>query len=186
MRGRRRPSAQSFSLLVVVAALFSRNNGTNSRNSYRIPVICHSPTPENTMKISSLALVTVFATAASAFGLNGGAVSAVQKKVGFAKSPLVQPVDIHGNNLDSSVSSDPHCVPIDAWVSRSSVSPLSHMLSLSRYPLEKARWTKSGLNWCQQAWIPSVTCSFTDFLRGIFSHGNLSWRDFARNDPRIF
>lgn len=60
-----------------------------------------------TMKITALALLTVFAATSSAFGLNGAAQSAVKstQSIGLAKkSALVQPMDIHGNRLNSVVS----------------------------------------------------------------------------------
>ena len=60
------------------------------------------------MKVAStLALVTIFATAASAFGLNGGKSSIIKKSVdsiGFAKKPIVQAVDIQSRPLKSVVS----------------------------------------------------------------------------------
>ena len=52
-----------------------------------------------------LPLVTIFATAASAFGLNGGATSMTKThKALISKSPMVQPVDVQGNRLSSVVS----------------------------------------------------------------------------------
>jgi hypothetical protein len=60
------------------------------------------------MKVtSSFALVTICATAASAFGLNGGAASlsrATLGNVGIANKPMVQPVDVQGQRLSSVVS----------------------------------------------------------------------------------
>jgi hypothetical protein len=60
------------------------------------------------MKVtSSLALVTIFAAAASAFGLNSGATSAVKsvtRNVGFGNQPMVHPVDVQGNRLNTVVS----------------------------------------------------------------------------------
>ena len=57
---------------------------------------------------SPLALLTIFCSAASAFGLNGRAQSVVKTNkniAGLAKqSPLVQPVDINGNRLNTVVS----------------------------------------------------------------------------------
>jgi hypothetical protein len=55
------------------------------------------------MKVaSSLALITVFAAAASAFGLNGGksVVSKTHKGLAFSKTPLVQAVDVQGNAIN--------------------------------------------------------------------------------------
>ena len=60
------------------------------------------------MKLSPLALLTIFAASSSAFGLNGSAKSvarATQSVTSFSKPALVQPVDIHGNRLATSVSS---------------------------------------------------------------------------------
>ena len=61
-----------------------------------------------TMKVtSSLAFITIFAAAASAFGLNGPAQSFAKstKSIAFGKqSNLVQPVDIQGNRINSVVS----------------------------------------------------------------------------------
>ena len=59
------------------------------------------------MKVaSSLPLLTIFASAASAFGLNGGVTSMAQttRKNVIPKAPMVQPVDIQGNRLSSVVS----------------------------------------------------------------------------------
>ena len=60
------------------------------------------------MKVTSfLVLATFCATAASAFGLNGAAnfvAKSVAPKGGFAKKPMVQAVDIHGNRANSWVS----------------------------------------------------------------------------------
>lgn len=59
------------------------------------------------MKVTPLALLTVFAATSSAFGLNGAAQSITKstRAVGFAKpSTLVQPVDIQGNRLNTLVS----------------------------------------------------------------------------------
>ena len=60
------------------------------------------------MKITALALLTIFATSSSAFGLNGGAKTLAQsatRSVGaFKKSALVQPVDVQGNRLSNVVS----------------------------------------------------------------------------------
>jgi solute carrier family 35 protein E1 len=57
------------------------------------------------MKVtSSLALVTIFAAAASAFGLNAGASSAVKsvtKNAGFGNMPMVHPVDVQGKRLNT-------------------------------------------------------------------------------------
>jgi len=57
------------------------------------------------MKVTALALLTVFAATSSAFGLNGAAQSVAKstRSVGFAKpsAALVQPVDIHGNRLNT-------------------------------------------------------------------------------------
>jgi hypothetical protein len=63
------------------------------------------------MKIStSLAILSVVAASSSAFGLNGGAKNLVRsstRAVGaFQKNPaMVQPVDIQGNRISSSVVS---------------------------------------------------------------------------------
>jgi hypothetical protein len=62
------------------------------------------------MKIAPLALLTIFAASSSAFGLNGGAQSVAQVTSSFnnkkmmMKPALVQPVDVHGNRLSTSVS----------------------------------------------------------------------------------
>lgn len=62
------------------------------------------------MKVTPLALITIFAATSSAFGLNGAAQSVLKSTTqsvgGFAKkSPaMVQPVDIQGNRLNSLVS----------------------------------------------------------------------------------
>ena len=60
------------------------------------------------MKVtSSLALVTIFAAAASAFGLNSGATSAaksVTRNVGFGSKSMVHPVDVQGKRLNTVVS----------------------------------------------------------------------------------
>jgi hypothetical protein len=60
------------------------------------------------MKVtSSLALVTIFAAAASAFGLNNGATSAVKsvtRNAGFGSKSMVQPVDVQGKRLNTVVS----------------------------------------------------------------------------------
>lgn len=61
------------------------------------------------MKVTHLALLTVFAATSSAFGLNGGAQTAVRATrsvSAFQKPAMVQPVDILGNRLSSSVSSN--------------------------------------------------------------------------------
>uniref|UniRef100_A0A7S4EED6 Sugar phosphate transporter domain-containing protein n=2 Tax=Pseudo-nitzschia australis TaxID=44445 RepID=A0A7S4EED6_9STRA len=62
------------------------------------------------MKVTALALLTIFATSSSAFGLNGGAKTLAQsatRSVGaFKKSALVQPVDIQGNRLSNVALSD--------------------------------------------------------------------------------
>ena len=64
------------------------------------------------MKVASpLALITIFCSAASAFGLNGRAQSVAKSTktlAGFAKqsSPLVQPIDVQGNRLNSVVSNE--------------------------------------------------------------------------------
>ena len=59
------------------------------------------------MKITALALLTIFAASSSAFGLNGGAKTLAQstRSVAFKKSALVQPVDIQGNRISSTVVS---------------------------------------------------------------------------------
>lgn len=70
------------------------------------------------MKIASpLALITIFAAAASAFGLNGApkGITKVSTTVGvppvaFTKKPMVQAVDVEGNPLSSSVSLADHSV----------------------------------------------------------------------------
>jgi hypothetical protein len=59
------------------------------------------------MKVTPLAFLTIFAASSSAFGLNGGAKSvarATRSAVSFKKPALVQPVDIQGNRLSTSVS----------------------------------------------------------------------------------
>ena len=59
------------------------------------------------MKVTPLALLTVFAASSSAFGLNSGVSSVAQatrSAVSFKKPALVQPVDVHGNRLSTSVS----------------------------------------------------------------------------------
>ena len=60
------------------------------------------------MKITPLALLTVFAATSSAFGLNGAAQSVLKstqpRAAGFGKSPLVQPVDVNGNRLNTVLS----------------------------------------------------------------------------------
>ena len=59
-----------------------------------------------TMKVAStLVLVTFCATAVSAFGLNHGVRSGIQtaKKGGF---PLVKPIDLQGNRLNTVVSAN--------------------------------------------------------------------------------
>jgi len=62
------------------------------------------------MKITALALLTIFATSSSAFGLNGGAKTLAQsatRSVGAFKKPaLVQPVDIQGNRLSNVALND--------------------------------------------------------------------------------
>lgn len=61
---------------------------------------------QQTMKVAStLVLVTFCATAVSAFGLNHGVRSGIQtaKKAGF---PLVKPIDLQGNRLNSVVSAN--------------------------------------------------------------------------------
>jgi solute carrier family 35 protein E1 len=58
------------------------------------------------MKITALALLTIFAASSSAFGLNGGAKTLARstRAVGAFKKPaLVQPVDISGNRISSTV-----------------------------------------------------------------------------------
>lgn len=58
------------------------------------------------MKITALALLTIFAASSSAFGLNGGAKAVTRRTVGAFKKPaLVQPVDINGNRITSTVVS---------------------------------------------------------------------------------
>ena len=57
------------------------------------------------MKITPLALVTIFVTATAAFGLNGAPKTFATTKstkhgLGFAKAPLVQPVDVQGNRIN--------------------------------------------------------------------------------------
>eukprot|EP00536_Pseudo-nitzschia_multiseries_P005349 jgi/Psemu1/254409/estExt_Genewise1Plus.C_1000023 len=69
------------------------------------------------MKITALALLTIFATSSSAFGLNGGAKTLAQSArpvVGFKKPALVQPVDIQGNRLSNVVSISPPIKLIDS------------------------------------------------------------------------
>ena len=63
------------------------------------------------MKITALTLLTIFTASSSAFGLNGGAknLARVNRKVGFNKPALVQPVDIAGNRITSPVVSIQHC-----------------------------------------------------------------------------
>jgi len=57
------------------------------------------------MKITALALLTIFAASSSAFGLNGGAKAVTRRTVGAFKKPaLVQPVDINGNRITSTVT----------------------------------------------------------------------------------
>jgi hypothetical protein len=59
------------------------------------------------MKITPLALLTIFAATSSAFGLNGRAQSIAKSTKGLGlvnKSPLVQPVDVQGNRVSSVVS----------------------------------------------------------------------------------
>mmetsp|Transcript_20674 Transcript_20674/g.51331 ORF Transcript_20674/g.51331 Transcript_20674/m.51331 type:complete len:390 (-) Transcript_20674:239-1408(-) len=58
------------------------------------------------MKITALTLLTIFAATTSAFGLNGGAKTLARssRSVGFNKPALVQPVDIQGNRISSSVA----------------------------------------------------------------------------------
>jgi len=59
------------------------------------------------MKITALALLTIFAASSSAFGLNGGAKTLARSTraiSGFKKPALVQPVDIQGNRISSTVS----------------------------------------------------------------------------------
>jgi hypothetical protein len=59
------------------------------------------------MKITPLALLTIFAATSSAFGLNGRAQSITKSNKGLGlvnKSPLVQPVDVQGNRVSSVVS----------------------------------------------------------------------------------
>lgn len=61
------------------------------------------------MKITPLALLTVFAATSSAFGLNGAAQSVTKstRALGFSgKAPLVQAVDIQGNRLNTVALSD--------------------------------------------------------------------------------
>lgn len=58
------------------------------------------------MKITALALLTIFAASSSAFGLNGGAKTLARSTravAGFKKPALVQPVDISGNRISSTV-----------------------------------------------------------------------------------
>ena len=60
------------------------------------------------MKITALALLTIFAASSSAFGLNGGAKTLARSTravAGFKKPALVQPVDISGNRISSTVVS---------------------------------------------------------------------------------
>ena len=60
------------------------------------------------MKISALAVLTIFAASSSAFGLNRGAKTLARSAravTGFQKPALVQPVDIQGNRIASSVVS---------------------------------------------------------------------------------
>ncbi len=59
------------------------------------------------MKITALTLLTIFTASSQAFGLNGGAknFARVNRKVGFNKPALVQPVDIAGNRITSPVVS---------------------------------------------------------------------------------
>ncbi|VEU39743.1 unnamed protein product [Pseudo-nitzschia multistriata] len=57
------------------------------------------------MKITALALLTIFATSSSAFGLNGGpktlAKTATRSVSAFQKPAMVQPVDVQGNRLSN-------------------------------------------------------------------------------------
>eukprot|EP00531_Pseudo-nitzschia_arenysensis_P012519 CAMPEP_0116156888 /NCGR_PEP_ID=MMETSP0329-20121206/23061_1 /TAXON_ID=697910 /ORGANISM="Pseudo-nitzschia arenysensis, Strain B593" /LENGTH=389 /DNA_ID=CAMNT_0003653979 /DNA_START=568 /DNA_END=1737 /DNA_ORIENTATION=+ len=58
------------------------------------------------MKITALTLLTIFTASSSAFGLNGGAKTLARstRAAGFKKPALVQPVDIQGNRISSSVA----------------------------------------------------------------------------------
>lgn len=61
------------------------------------------------MKVTPLALLTIFAATSSAFGLNGAAQSVTKstRALGFAgKAPLVQAVDIQGNRLNTLALND--------------------------------------------------------------------------------
>jgi len=61
------------------------------------------------MKVTPLALITVFAATSSAFGLNGHSqsITKANKPLAFAKkSPLVQPVDIQGQRISSVALND--------------------------------------------------------------------------------
>jgi solute carrier family 35 protein E1 len=61
------------------------------------------------MKITALALLTIFAASSSAFGLNGGAKTlarSTRSVAGFQKPAMVQPVDIHGNRISSVALND--------------------------------------------------------------------------------
>ncbi|KAG7354621.1 triose-phosphate transporter family protein [Nitzschia inconspicua] len=69
------------------------------------------------MKVTPLALLTIFAASSSAFGLNGGAKSvarATRSAVSFQKPALVQAVDVHGNRLGSSALGDASADASDA------------------------------------------------------------------------
>ncbi len=59
------------------------------------------------MKITALTLLTIFTASSSAFGLNGGAKTLTRstRAGAFKKPALVQPVDIQGNRISSSVVS---------------------------------------------------------------------------------
>lgn len=61
------------------------------------------------MKVTPLALLTIFAATSSAFGLNGAAQSLIKstQSAGFVKkSPLVQAIDVQGNRLNTVVSNN--------------------------------------------------------------------------------
>jgi len=61
------------------------------------------------MKITALAILTIFAASSSAFGLNGGAKTLARSTRavnGFQKPAMVQPVDLHGNRVSSVALND--------------------------------------------------------------------------------
>ena len=59
------------------------------------------------MKVTSFLVIATFcATAASAFGLNGGAsiINRVAGPKSFANKPMVQAMDVNGNRMNTLVS----------------------------------------------------------------------------------